>query len=361
MYLSQLWLNNFRNYENCHLTFEKGTTVITGNKGNGKTNLLEAIAWLAKGKSFRGAPNEALIFYGKDHAIIRAETIHKERKTTLEVKLNVSNRNQLQVNGKKIIKKKELYEKIKTTIFSPEDLILIKGSPGERRNYLDELLVDLHPKNQIIKTNFEKCLKQRNTLLKQAKGRQTKEIETTLDIWDEKLADSGQKLIIKRNELLEKLKPEIEYCLKTFTKNQDSIDLKYKQSWNDEKTIENLNQERETDLRRGVTTIGPHRDDIEININKLLSKNHSSQGEQRSLALALRLAGHEIIKTATEQEPIVLLDDVFSELDDTRCEILVDLLPKKQAILTTTGELPHGVNPDHNYHIVEGSVETNDQ
>jgi len=360
MFLSQLWLTNFRNYENCHLNFKEGTTVITGNNGNGKTNLLEAVAWLAKGKSFRGSPNEALIHQGKEKAIIKAEVIHKNRKTTLEVELNTFGRNQIQINGKKTTKKKELQEKIKTTIFSPEDLILIKGSPSERRNYLDELLVDLHPKNQALKTTFEKCLKQRNTLLKQAKGRKTSEIETTLDVWDEKLAESGKALVIKRKELLENLKPKIEQSLKQFTNNQDKITLQYEKTWQSAKLAEQFYTDRENDLRRGITTNGPHRDEVFIKVNNLLAKSHSSQGEQRSLALALRLAGHEVIKTTIGHDPIVLLDDVFSELDATRCQILIELLPKEQAVLTTTGDLPFGVKPDYKYHVVEGSVKINE-
>ena len=356
MFLSQLWLTNFRNYEKAHLVFDEGTTLITGNNGNGKTNLLEAIAWFSKGKSFRGVPNEALITQNKEKAILRAEITLDKRKTTLEVEINNFGRNQFQINGKKVNKKKEIQEKIKTTIFGPEDLSLIKGSPSERRNYLDELLLDLHTKNQLLKTNFEKCLKQRNTLLKQAKGRLTTEIETTLNVWDEKFSESGQLLAFERINLLEKLKPEIEKILRKFTNNQDTVSFEYEQLWEKENLFETLQTERGTDIRRGTTTIGPHRDEIGIKINNLLSKNHSSQGEQRSLALGLRLAGHEIVKKTTGREPIVLLDDVFSELDETRCQTLIDLLPKKQVFLTTTSELPSGVKADYKYHVIEGII-----
>ena len=263
-------------------------------------------------------------------------------------------------NGKKVNKKKELQEKIRTTIFGPEDLALIKGGPSERRNYLDELLLDLHVKNQLIKVNFEKCLKQRNTLLKQAKGKLTTEIETTLDVWDEKFSESGQQLALERINLLEQLKPEIEKTLNKFTNRQDAVSFEYEQLWEKEKLFETLQTKREIDIRRGTTTTGPHRDEIEIKVNNLLSKTHSSQGEQRSLALGLRFAGHEIVKKTTGSEPIVLLDDVFSELDDTRCRTLIDLLPKKQAVLTTTGELPNGVKADYKYHVVEGTIQSSE-
>ncbi|MFL3011490.1 MAG: DNA replication/repair protein RecF, partial [Acidimicrobiales bacterium] len=349
-----------RNYETAQLVFDEGITLITGDNGNGKTNLLEAIAWFSKGKSFRGSPNEALILKNKEKAILRAEILQNKRKTMLEVELNNFGKNQLQINGKKVKKKKELQEKIKTTIFGPDDLSLIKGSPTERRNYLDELLFDLHTKNQLIKTNFEKCLKQRNTLLKQAKGRTTTEIETTLNVWDEKFAESGEKLAEERINLLEKLKPEIENTLKKFTQNQDSISFEYENLWEKGQLFDALQSERQTDIRRGTTTIGPHRDEIGIKVNNLLSRTHSSQGEQRSLALGLRLAGHEIVKKTTGCEPVVLLDDVFSELDDTRCQILIDLLPKKQAVLTTTGKLPTGVKPDYKYHVVEGIIKSSE-
>jgi DNA replication and repair protein RecF len=360
MFLSQLWLTNFRNYETAHLIFNEGTTLITGDNGNGKTNLLEAIAWFSKGKSFRGVPNEALIQENEEKAILRAEITLNTRKTTLEAELNNVGRNQFQINGKRVNKKKELQEKIRTTIFGPEDLALIKGSPSKRRNYLDELLLDLHTKNQLIKNNFEKCLKQRNTLLKQAKGRLTTEIETTLNIWDEKFSESGQLLALERINLLEQLKPEIENILKKFTNNQDNVSFEYEQLWEKENLYETLQTEREIDIRRGTTTSGPHKDEIEIKVNNLLSKNHSSQGEQRSLALGLRLAGHEIVKKISGSEPIVLLDDVFSELDDTRCQTLIDLLPKKQAVLTTTGELPNGVKADYKYHVVEGIIQSSE-
>ena len=210
--------------------------------------------------------------------------------------------------------------------------------------------------NLLIKTNFEKCLKQRNTLLKQAKGRLTTEIETTLNVWDEKFSESGQLLAFERINLLEKLKPEIEKILRKFTNNQDTVSFEYEQLWEKENLFETLQTERGTDIRRGTTTIGPHRDEIGIKINNLLSKNHSSQGEQRSLALGLRLAGHEIVKKTTGREPIVLLDDVFSELDETRCQTLIDLLPKKQVFLTTTSELPSGVKADYKYHVIEGII-----
>ncbi|MFL3019056.1 MAG: DNA replication/repair protein RecF [Acidimicrobiales bacterium] len=360
MFLSQLWLTNFRNYENAHLRFNEGITLITGNNGNGKTNLLEAIAWFSKGKSFRGSPNEALILQNEEKAILRAEISKETRKTMLEAEIKAVGKNQIQINGKKINNKKELQEKIKTTIFGPEDLSLIKGTPSERRNYLDELLIDLHVKNQLVKTNFEKCLKQRNTLLKQARGKLTSEIKTTLDVWDEKFAENGQKLAEKRINLLEQLKPEIENIFNKFTKNRDAVLFEYQQLWEKEKLIEELQAERETDIRRGITTIGPHRDEIGIKVNNLLSKNHSSQGEQRSLALGLRLAGHEIVKKTTGIEPIILLDDVFSELDETRCQILIELLPKKQAVLTTTGELPSGVKPDYKYHVTDGSIKSSE-
>ncbi len=360
MFLSQLWLTNFRNYETAHLIFNEGTTLITGDNGNGKTNLLEAIAWFSKGKSFRGVPNEALIQENEEKAILRAEITLNTRKTTLEAELNNLGRNQFQINGKRVNKKKELQEKIRTTIFGPEDLALIKGSPSKRRNYLDELLLDLHTKNQLIKNNFEKCLKQRNTLLKQAKGRLTTEIETTLNIWDEKFSESGQLLALERINLLEQLKPEIENILKKFTNNQDNVSFEYEQLWEKENLYETLQTEREIDIRRGTTTSGPHKDEVEIKVNNLLSKNHSSQGEQRSLALGLRLAGHEIVKKISGSEPIVLLDDVFSELDDTRCQTLIDLLPKKQAVLTTTGELPNGVKADYKYHVVEGIIQSSE-
>jgi DNA replication and repair protein RecF len=231
----------------------------------------------------------------------------------------------------------------RTTVFGPEDLGVVKGGPGGRRRWLDDLLADVHPRNQTLSTDLDRILRQRNALLKQARGRLTDEVAVTLDVWDAKLAEVGGNLATARREILEALEPLMGEFLQGVSGGASEISMAYCDEWSAEGLVEALGRARGDDVRRGISTVGPHRDDVVIRLDGLPTRTHSSQGEQRSVALAMRLAGHRLVVDRTGTDPVVLLDDVFSELDDDRVRSLVDLLPATQSVITTAGTVPDGV------------------
>ncbi len=207
MILSRVWLTDFRSYEHAEVVLAPGLTVILGANGEGKTNLLEAIAWLATLGSFRGVPTEALVRRGAPHAVIRAEGEREGRAILVEAQITASGRNKVQVNRQALKRAKDLLGMLRVTVFAPDDLDLVKGGPSERRRYLDSVLVSFHPRNDALQAEVERILRQRNALLKQAGGRLTDDVAVTLDVWDAKLAASGDALIASRRELLDGLSP----------------------------------------------------------------------------------------------------------------------------------------------------------
>jgi len=343
MTVQRLWLTDFRNHKALEVSLDPGVTVIVGANGDGKTNLLEGLAWLARGTSFRGASTEAMVRKGADRAAIRAEVVDGDRVVLLEAELVVAGRNRIQVNKNRVQRRRDLLGHFRTTVFGPDDLILVKGGPAERRTLIDDLLVDLQPRNQALRADLDRILRQRNTLLKQARGRSTPKVNDTLDVWDAKLSEVGEALTAARTELLAVLGPEANQLLEMLTGGRSGLTLTYVDEWRTNGLAAALRQVRPEDLRRGLSTVGPHRDEVRIEVDDLPARTHASQGEQRSVALALRLAGHRIVVDQTETDPVVLLDDVFSELDDDRSRALVDLLPTTQAILTTASAVPAGV------------------
>ncbi len=356
MPVQRLWLTDFRNYHSLDISLPDGLTVIIGNNGQGKTNLLESISWLSKGSSFRGAPTEALVRNGKEKTIIRAEVSTYNRKVLLEAELTINGKNRILINSNKAKRVRDLLGYFQTTLFSPDDLELIKSGPTTRRKYLDDLLVDIHPKNYELITDLEKVLRQRNTLLKQSKGVLSSEILSTLLVWDTKLIQLGEKLSDARKQLIENLNNPFAETMFALQGKESKTELKYISSWEGKSLVEALEDVRETDLRRGITTIGPHRDDLLITLNNMPSRTHASQGEQRSLALALRLAGHQIITEKINLNPVILLDDVFSELDEKRSKKLVEILPECQTLITSAGELPNEIISPSVLRILEGKV-----
>lgn len=356
MPVQRLWLTDFRNYQSLDISLPDGLTVIIGNNGQGKTNLLESISWLSKGSSFRGSPTEALVRNGKEKTIIRAEVSAHNRKVLLEAELNINGKNRILINSNKAKRVRDLLGYFQTTLFSPDDLELIKSGPTTRRKYLDELLVDSHPKNYELITDLEKVLRQRNTLLKQSKGVLSSEILSTLLVWDTKLIQLGEKLSDARKHLIETLNNPFAETMFALQGKESKTELKYISSWEGKSLAEALEDVRETDLRRGITTIGPHRDDLLITLNNMPSRTHASQGEQRSLALALRLAGHQIITEKINLNPVILLDDVFSELDEKRSKKLIEILPNCQTLISSAGELPNGISSPSVLRILEGEV-----
>ncbi|HEV7888923.1 MAG TPA: DNA replication/repair protein RecF, partial [Acidimicrobiales bacterium] len=306
MRVTRLWLTDFRNYTSAELApSPDGLTVIAGGNGQGKSNLLEAVGWLASLSSFRGAPAEALVRRGADQAVVRAEGERDGRALLLEAEINLTRRDRVLVNRQPLRRARDLLGALRATVFAPDDLVLVKGGPAERRRYLDDLLVAVHPRNDALCSDVERVLRQRTTLLKQAGGRLTAEVAATLDVWDAKLAAAGEELVEARAELVAGLEPELGKAYDQVASTAAEVGVAYQQSWSGP-LADALAGARADDLRRGVTTVGPHRDDLTLAVGGLPARTHASQGEQRSVALALRLAGHAMVTEVTGSSPVLL-------------------------------------------------------
>ncbi|MGH9066663.1 MAG: DNA replication/repair protein RecF [Acidimicrobiales bacterium] len=342
MRIDRLWLTDYRSFPQADLSpAPDGLTVLVGANGQGKTNLLEAMGYLATLSSFRGSPREALVREGTDRAVVRAEATRAGRALLVEAELPVRGRDRVLVNRQPLRRSRDLLGALQVTVFSPDDLALVKGGPAERRRFLDDALVAVRPSLDPLRSDVERILRQRGALLKQAGGRATADVETTLDVWDAQLARAGGSLVAHRESLLARLAPEVAKAYAALGGGADGPTLAYVASWTGD-LGRALAGARASDLRRGVTTLGPHRDDVAIGLGSLPSRTHGSQGEQRSLALALRLATHALVAEESGEAPVLLLDDVFSELDEGRSISLLANLPPGQAILSTTGPLPAG-------------------
>ena len=362
MHIDHLWLTDFRSYHAAEFSpAPAGITVVTGGNGEGKTNLVEAIAYLATLKSFRGSPAEAMVRSGENTAIVRAEGQRDSRRLLIEAELNAVGRDRVQVNGQPLRRSRDLLGSLQVTVFSPDDLALVKSGPQLRRGFLDDLLVALHPRHDETITEVERVLKQRNALLKSAGvERVPGEIASTLDVWDRKLADAGERLASARQALTESLAPVAgasysKLALTVAHRGRDTVGVDYQRSW-EGSLLDSLHAARKEDLRRGITTVGPHRDEVILHIGGTPARTHASQGEQRSLTLALRLAGHAVVADRVGSSPVLLLDDVFSELDAGRAEALLRCLPDGQAIVTTAGELPAAAEVAARLRVEEGKV-----
>jgi DNA replication and repair protein RecF len=354
--LHRLWLTDFRNYREAELEpASEGLTAIIGANGEGKTNLLEAIGYLATLQSFRGAPPAALVRDGCQQAVVRAEAEREGRSVLLEAQLAAAGRDRVLVNRQPLRRARDLLGALRVSVFSPDDLVFVKGGPSARRSFLDDTLVSLHAKHDALRSDVERILRQRGALLKQAGGRLTPEVEATLDVWDTKLARAGEELVEARRQTLVVLEPAVVKAYGQLAGSGASVTMHYVQSWTG--NLESaLAASRRDDLRRAATLVGPHRDDVALAIDGLPARTHASQGEQRSLALALRLAAHRAVAEASGTAPVLLLDDVFSELDPARSEALLAHIPEGQALVSTTGPLPPAARPDRVVVVRQGTV-----
>lgn len=348
MRLEKLWLTDFRSYESAELALAPGLTVVLGDNGRGKSNLLEAVAWLATLESFRGAPSEALVRVGAERAVLRAEGEREGRSTLVEAELVPSGRNRVLVGRQRLQRTRDLLGVLRVTVFTPDDLGVVKEGPAGRRRFLDDTLVALHPKYDAVRAEVERVLRQRGALLKQAAGRLDDSAALTLEVWDTKLAEAGEELVRLRRALCERLAPVVTEAYAAVAVGAEArahVGMAYEASWSGPLAAA-LAAGRRDDLRRGANLVGPHRDDVAFAVGGLPARTHASQGEQRSLALALRLAAHSVVAATTGSPPVLLLDDVFSELDRARSDALVAALPSGQVLLTSASGLPPGAAPD---------------
>jgi DNA replication and repair protein RecF len=356
--VDHLWLTDFRNHRASELVpAPTGLTVISGGNGQGKTNLLEAVGYLATLTSFRGARSDALVRVGAARAVVRAATHRGERSVLIEAELDCDGRSRAQVNKQALRRTRDLVGVFQVTVFSPDDLMMVKGGPQDRRRYLDELLAALRPRYDLLRRDFERIVRQRNSLLRQAGGQATGAVTATLDVWDAKLAETGTAVADARAQLVSTLQPAVSAAYDRVAECSAQVMLTYARSWSG--PLEGaLMAARPEDLRRATSTVGPHHDDLVAMIGGLPARTHASQGEQRSLALGLRLGGHREVADTLGSEPVLLLDDVFSELDPDRSEALLSALPAGQVLLTTTGAVPAPARPEVVAHVVDGKVLT---
>ncbi len=354
MHLVSLSVSDFRNIAETTIEPDPlGTTVITGLNAAGKTSLLEAVAYLSTLQSFRGSPREAMVRQGCQQSILRAQTLVGDRAVTIEAELSATGRSRTMVNRQTVRRRGDLHDALRTTVFSPEDIGVVRSGPAQRRRFLDETLAVVDPKAARSVEDVEKILRQRAALLRTMGRRLGPETAATLDVWDTRLGAAGTLLVEAREELVEQLAPIAEAHYARLAGQPTPVSLDYRRSWTGP-LDDALSQSRVDDVARGISLVGPHRDELELSLHGLPSRTHASQGEQRSLALALRLAAHQLATQRLGSAPVLLLDDVFSELDPFRARALLAGLPPGQTLLTTALPAPPEVAAAKVYAVVAG-------
>jgi DNA replication and repair protein RecF len=361
-----LSLCDFRCFEELSIELAPGLTVLFGANGVGKTSVLEAIGWAARGRSFRGVPDAALVRAGCSEAILRLEVAEDERRQLLEVAIRAVGANRVLLNRNRLGRTRDLSGLLRVTVFSPDDLDLVKGGPAQRRDFLDDLLGGLAPRYDAARGDFERVLRHRNALLRG--GVRDHDDRATLDVFDEQLVQSGTELVRGRLRLVERLVPVVAASYAQLAGRESAVDTRYEAEWSPDPLTaamvdeiadtmrRAITERRKQEIDRGVTLVGPHRDELRFRLNGLDARTHASQGEQRTFALALRLAGHHVTATLTGAAPVLLLDDVFSELDAARADALVRELPAGQTLLTTASVVPRGIEAERQLHIENGGV-----
>lgn len=330
----------------------EGATVIVGPNGSGKTTFLEAVAFLGIQRSFRTTDREAMVRVGTDRAILRADLSRDGSPVLVEAEVPTTGRARMQVNRQGVRDRRHLAAAVPVTVFSPEDLAVVRGGPANRRQVLDDALRLLDRSAAAALDELDRVLRQRAALLRQAAGRLGSEVARTLDVWDARLAAAGTTVAAAREDLVEALAPAVDDAVSSLAAASARAGsapappvrttLCYRRSWEGELALA-LAAGRLDDVRRGVTGIGPHRDDLRFGLDGRDARTRASQGEQRTVALALRLAVHQLVVERTGTPPILLLDDVFSELDQDRSRALVGRLPAGQALITSAVPLPDDV------------------
>ncbi|MEU1191977.1 DNA replication/repair protein RecF [Streptomyces sp. NPDC005859] len=371
MHVTHLSLADFRSYARVEVPLDPGVTSFVGPNGQGKTNLVEAVGYLATLGSHRVASDAPLVRMGADRAIIRAQIRQGERQQLVELELNPGKANRARINRSSQVRPRDVLGIVRTVLFAPEDLALIKGDPGERRRFLDELITARSPRMAGVRSDYERVLKQRNTLLKSAAlarrhGGRSMDL-STLDVWDQHLARVGAELLAQRLDLVAAIQPLADKAYEQLAPGGGPVALEYKSSAPGEahrredlygQLMAALADVRKQEIERGVTLVGPHRDDVILKLGQLPAKGYASHGESWSYALALRLASYDLLR-AEGNEPVLVLDDVFAELDVRRRERLAELVAPGEQVLVTAAvddDVPH-VLAGARYAVAEGTVE----
>ncbi|MCB5909399.1 DNA replication/repair protein RecF [Streptomyces pinistramenti] len=389
MHVSHLSLADFRSYARVEVPLEPGVTAFVGPNGQGKTNLVEAVGYLATLGSHRVSSDAPLVRMGAERAIIRAAVVQGERQQLVELELNPGKANRARINRSSQVRPRDVLGIVRTVLFAPEDLALVKGDPGERRRFLDELITARSPRMAGVRSDYDRVLKQRNTLLKTAAlarrhgGRQMD--LSTLDVWDQHLARAGAELLAQRLDLIATLQPLVDKAYEQLAPGGGPVGLEYRGSAGEAMAEASTRQElygvllealggaRKNEIERGVTLVGPHRDDLLLKLGQLPAKGYASHGESWSYALALRLASYDLLRSEGEHsaglaqeggerrvgEPVLVLDDVFAELDARRRERLAELVAPGEQVLVTAAvaeDVP-GVLAGARFAVSDGTAE----
>lgn len=338
MYINSINLENFRNYSNKSFTFSEGINVIEGANAVGKTNLVEAVYFCAVGKSPRTNKDKELIKWDAEYAKIALKSVGKYRTSRITAMLSKNGEKRIAIDGAGITKMGELIGRLGVVFFSPDELKMIKESPQERRRFMDISLSQQSLSYFYSLQKYTKILAQRNNLLKENYNQ--KYFEQTLPIWDIQLAQEGAEIITKRREFIDFLSPIVDTCHRSVAGKDNGLDIRYEtlikgENIKDE-LLNLLNENRDKDIRLGYTTVGPHRDDMLITSCGVDLRNYGSQGQQRTAALSLKLAETQCIEMRTGEKPILILDDVLSELDPFRRKELLKQSKNQQTLLTCT-------------------------
>jgi len=370
MRLERLEVVDFRNHDRASVELPAGVSALVGPNGVGKTNLLEAVGYLATLGSHRVGQDAALIRAGCSSAVIRAAVQRAGRRLLVDLELRPGSGVRGRVNGAPVPRARDLLGVVRATVFAPEDLGLVRGDPEERRRFLDTLATQRLPRYHGSRQDYDRVLRQRNTLLRSAGGRLPASALATLEVWDEKLASAGAEIWSERLRLVAALTPRVELAYQRLAGRDDEVDVAYVSSVAGTAGLdpdpvklakalrERLVADRAREVERGVTLSGPHRDDLALALRGLPARTHASHGEAWSLALALRLGSHWLLAEEGE-EPVLLMDDVFAELDRQRRDRVAEAaLAAEQTIVTAA--VPEELPPELNasvFHVEPGSVQ----
>ncbi|MBP9996933.1 MAG: DNA replication/repair protein RecF [Lachnospiraceae bacterium] len=341
MIIKSLELSNYRNYESLNIVFDKGTNILYGDNAQGKTNILEAIYLSATTKSHKSSKDSDIIEFGSDEAHIRTYLLKDNIDTRVDMHLRKSKSKGIAIDGNKIKKAAELLGLLNVVFFSPEDLSIIKNGPAERRRFIDVELCQLDNFYLYNLNHYNKIVNQRNHLLKDLYH--NPELKETLKIWDAQLISYGSKIIERREQFIKQLNEIIESIHLGLSGNKEHLEIKYEPNISIDEYERKLNSSWDKDIKLKQTTIGPHRDDIAFYVksvdcdNEIDVRKFGSQGQQRTAALSLKLSEIEIVKKITNDTPVLLLDDVLSELDSNRQNYLLNSIGNIQTIITCTG------------------------
>jgi len=354
VHVTALSLTDFRCYPQADVELGAGVTSFVGSNGQGKTNLVEALGYAATLGSHRVSTDAPLVRFGTERALVRVQVEREDRATLVEIEINPGRANRARINRSPVPRPREVLGLLRTVAFAPEDLALVKGDPSERRRFLDELLVSRTPRLAGVRADYDRVLKQRNALLKSASaarrgGSGSGDVLRTLEVWDTHLASVGAELLAARIDLVASLVPLVDKAYDTVSSGAGPASIEYVSSLGPdvelaadrtlltEAILAALERRRRDELDRGVSLVGPHRDDLLLKLGPAPAKGYASHGESWSYALSLRLASYDLLRSdgTAGGEPVLVLDDVFAELDVARRQRLADLVGSAEQVLVT--------------------------